>query len=104
MTLLHNVPSLVLVSAIRYALGRRTYIVSDTVQVVSDQWQKLSRSDKTVIVTDVVRAFHAGSTGMPQDAEQWARLLRIALDDQQLDLSTREVEDINRILEGDIYS
>ncbi|KAB1645433.1 hypothetical protein F8O06_04920 [Pseudoclavibacter sp. CFCC 14310] len=104
MTLLHNVPSHVLVSAVRYALGRRTYIVSDTVQAVSGQWSKLNRADKTVIVTDVVRAFKGGSTGMPQDAEQWARLLRIALDDPHLGLATREAQTINRILEGDIYS
>ncbi|KAB1661571.1 hypothetical protein F8O07_06615 [Pseudoclavibacter sp. CFCC 13796] len=103
MTLLHNIPSHVLVSAVRYALGRMTYIVSDTVAVVAAQWPRLSGADRKVITADIVRAFLAGSTGMPQDSEQWAGLLKIAAEDPQLGLTPTEAETIHDILEGDIY-
>jgi hypothetical protein len=64
-----------LVSAVRYALGRATYIVSATVRETIRAWPHLSENARTVIERDVREAFYYHRTGMDCDTAQWQRLL-----------------------------
>ncbi len=67
-----------LVSAVRYALGRATYIVSATVRETIRVWPHLSENARRVIEEDVQEAFDNRRTGMDCDSEQWQRLLDLA--------------------------
>lgn len=60
------------ISAVRYALGRRTYIVSDTVNFMMDQ--RLSSHCKRIMQDDIETALK-GYYGMECDKEEWERLL-----------------------------
>lgn len=42
-----------LISAVRYALGRRSYIVSDTCEFVASVSDKLSKKCISIIVSDI---------------------------------------------------
>lgn len=61
-----------LVSAVRYALGRQTYIVKQTVDEVLRVWDQLSPGVQAVISRDVR---DADSWGVECDEEQWMRVL-----------------------------
>ena len=64
-----------LISAVRYALPRMTYIVSWTVDEVIRVWDDLSENAQVVIARDVKQAKEDGVFGMPMDADSWERLL-----------------------------
>jgi len=64
-----------LVSAVRYALGRATYIVGATVDEVLRVWPKLSENARHVIRRDVTEALSEGRTGMECDELRWHELI-----------------------------
>ena len=61
-----------LVSALRYALGRRTYIVEITVNFIISELHSLSDYCKNIMVRDIETAH---SYGDECDKEDWIRLL-----------------------------
>lgn len=61
-----------LISAVRYALGRATYIVGMTTEEVKRAWDSLTENTKFVIERDV-RESH--SYGMECDEIEWRSLL-----------------------------
>lgn len=65
--------SMILVSAERYALGRKTYIVSWTCEVIKNNLNLLSEKDKQVMIRDIEQA---NSYGMECDKEEWISLLK----------------------------
>lgn len=48
----------VAVSAVRYCLGRRTYIVSECQEWLCEIWDELPEKAKVIIQRDVEEAFH----------------------------------------------
>ena len=64
--------SAMLVSAERYALGRRTYIVSWTCDFIGDNLHLLTEKDKGVIIRDIEEAKDYGDEW---DADCWMKLL-----------------------------
>ena len=71
-----------LISAVRYALGRMSYIVGDTCKFVESLKDKLSRNCIAIIVRDIeeeiVRCHNVGTTcGMECDEKEWLCLLEI---------------------------
>jgi hypothetical protein len=62
--------------AVRYALGRMTYAVSDVVDTLIDNRAELTEQSKAVIVQDIDEAAeqHGGTIGMQMDHDQWMRL------------------------------
>lgn len=64
-----------LVSAVRYALPRMTYMPSWTVDEAIRVWDDLSDNAKTVIERDVREALESGPLMQPENAESWLRLL-----------------------------
>lgn len=72
-----QVPDWVIVSAVRYAQGRNTYIVKDTCDLVKDVWKDINPTDQEVILKDLET--EARSSLNPQDiAELWQDTLNFA--------------------------
>lgn len=64
--------SMILVSAERYALGRRTYIVDWTCEIIDKNMHLLSEKDKKVMIRDIEQAY---SYGDECDKQDWMKLL-----------------------------
>lgn len=64
--------SMMLVSAERYALGRRTYIVSWTCELIDENMHLLTYKDKNVMIRDIKEAY---SYGDECDKQNWMILL-----------------------------
>lgn len=64
--------SMILVSAARYALGRRTYIVQWTCEIIDENMHLLSEKDKEVMIRDIEQAY---SYGDECDKQMWMLLL-----------------------------
>ena len=61
-------------SAFRYALGRQTYIVRDTVELLARQRDHLTDSRRSLMVREIQEAVDAGRAGGRGDARMWLRL------------------------------
>ena len=68
--------SAMFVSAERYALGRRTYIVSWTCEIIINNMHLLTEKDKQVIMHDILEQEKYGY-GNECDKQEWLRLLAI---------------------------
>lgn len=79
----------ILISAVRYALGRRTYIVKLTVNYVLSELDKLSENCKKVIKKDIVEQSRLG-LGDECDKYDWNRLLS-ALSDTEPCVNSNEI-------------
>ena len=66
--------SMILVSAERYALGRRTYIVHWTCEFIQDNIHLLSDKDRQVMIRDLESAI---SYGEDCDEKDWKKLLEV---------------------------
>lgn len=64
--------SMILVSAERYALGRRTYIVGWTCEIIKKNMHLLSGKDKAVMIRDIETAIYYGDEC---DKQCWMNLL-----------------------------
>ena len=64
--------SMILVSAERYALGRRTYIVQWTCEIIKKNMHLLSGKDKAVMIRDIETAIYYGDEC---DKQCWINLL-----------------------------
>lgn len=65
--------SMMLVSAERYALGRRTYIVGWTCEIIKKNMHLLSDKDKKVMIRDLENPI---SYGDECDKQEWMLLLK----------------------------
>ena len=61
--------------AVRYCLGRRSYAVSDCVSNVLYVWDELNETCIDVMCQDIKRAFETDDYGMEMDKDQWQRVL-----------------------------
>ena len=73
-----HVPGWVIVSAVRYARGRATYIVGMTVDMLIEQWPNLTPHDQLVILRDLEAEHeyrHATQRGILSqiDDDDWHR-------------------------------
>ena len=63
----------IIISAVRYALSRRTYIVGTTVDYVIDILPELSKNCKEIIIRDIEQPL--GGYGDECDKVEWMHLL-----------------------------
>lgn len=68
----HQNTGTIVIAAVRYAMGRRTYIVGVTIEWVKEFWGKLSDGDRGCISRDV-KSFVEGeeSNGDQCDKKRW---------------------------------
>ena len=68
------VPEWLLISAFRYALGRQSYIVNETIRVLESNAHTLRTNWRLLIVTEIRDAVRTGAAGSSYDADNWTRL------------------------------
>ena len=66
--------SMLMVSAERYALGRRTYMVSWTCEVIKNNLHLLTDNDRNVMIRDIENAVDYGDEC---DKAEWEKLLEL---------------------------
>lgn len=66
-----------MVCAFRYALGRRTYIVSTVADLIIKYKEKLDTNDIEVIARDIKRALETNNYGMEMDKVEWEKVLKV---------------------------
>jgi len=66
--------SMILVSAERYALGRKTYIVNWTCEFIENNLALLTKKDRQVMIRDLENPI---SYGDDCDEKDWKRLLAV---------------------------
>jgi len=66
---------MLLISSFRYALGRRTYIVSQIVEYLKEDWEVLSEWQQKQIKGDIEHAIEHDIAGDPCDIEHWKKVL-----------------------------
>ena len=64
----------ILISALRYAFGRRTYIVGMTAEYIENELPKLSDQCRAIMITDIERHRLFGYSD-ECDKEDWMQLL-----------------------------
>ena len=64
-----------LISAIRYALGRRTYVVSDTCRIARMALHETTDETRAIIGRDIRMALARGQCGDDIDDREWRALL-----------------------------
>jgi len=63
---------IVLMCAMRYALGRMTYVVSSVTDEIIKHWDEFGKGDQEVIHRDIEKA---PSLGMSCDQKRWMYIL-----------------------------
>lgn len=67
--------------AFRYCLGRRTYAVSDCVDNILNNWDKLTYQTKQLMFEEIEEAITGGNAGMQCDVYEWRRILEKDIDE-----------------------
>lgn len=67
---------LMVTAAHRYCLGRMTYIVSECVDWLLENWDSFEPSTRKLIRDETREAIRDERAGMECDVDQWERLLR----------------------------
>ncbi len=66
-------------SAVRYALGRRMYIVNETCRILRENKEALAENDKRMIVRDIERELALAAPGLlgdRTDHEDWVAIVK----------------------------
>jgi hypothetical protein len=61
--------------ATRYALGRKTYVVSDICNILINYADYLDKANKDLMSDEISKAIDDGHAGMSMDVEQWKKVL-----------------------------
>lgn len=69
----------ILFMAFRYALGRQTYVVSDVVQTITENWSFLSKKIKHLIHKEIKIAISDKNIGMEMDFKEWSKVLNLKI-------------------------
>lgn len=69
-------PHLILCCAFRYALGRRTYVVSAVVDEIINNWNEISIHDKERFRKEILEYLELnGELGHECDKQEWFRII-----------------------------
>lgn len=71
-----NVPQWVILSTVRYALGRHSYVVSDTVNLVRSLWHELDDLTKRIVVKDINEELTREGKYSNIDSDLWRKLIK----------------------------
>jgi hypothetical protein len=73
-------PDGMVIYAMRYALGRRSYAVGECVDYLIANWRYLEPRTREVIKRDIRKAITEGRAGMDMDVADWKRVLELPED------------------------
>lgn len=71
------VPDSIVFDAFRYCLGRRTYAVSECVEVIVRVWDQIRPKLQHIMKNEIEVAIQSGQAGMDMDVRQWERVLQL---------------------------
>lgn len=71
--------NITLVCAMRYALGRKTYVVSSVVNQIVENWHNIDQSSKEVILEEINDAINKNEAGMDCDINEWKKVIDYAI-------------------------
>ena len=73
-------PTLTMLCAFRYALGRRTYVTSCTVGDITKNWDELNKYHQSLIQREIddYKELH-GNLGDSCDEQQWNEILKLTI-------------------------
>ena len=74
---------LVLICAVRYGLGRKTYVPSSLCQIINSTIQKLSNNTVRVLIRDIEGHGERFSYGMDFDKKEWMGALDALKSEQE---------------------
>ena len=77
MKLNHREIHCILISALRYVLGRMTYIVSDTADIIKEHLHEIPENTKTIMLRDIRHAIDSNNYGMKCDLQTWNELYEV---------------------------
>lgn len=63
--------------AFRYCLGRKTYVVSDMVECLIEDWCELDKSMQVKIKLEIKSAILIDRAGMDMDIKEWEKILKL---------------------------
>ena len=66
---------IVLMCAMRYSLGRMTYVVSAVTDELIKNWNEFDKSNQKVILAEIKRAIELGKAGMDMDVKRWTDVI-----------------------------
>lgn len=70
------------IMAFRYALGRKTYVVYDTVSLIIRNWGCFTEDEQRLFQREITAKIIAEKAGMDMDVRQWKQIL-------ELDINTK---------------
>jgi molybdopterin converting factor small subunit len=88
-----EVSELTLVASFRYALGRKTYVVSAIVENILKNWSSLSIKFKAKIKEEIQEAIKKNNAGSDIDIEQWNTILE---KDDEIVFTKKDPKENNR--------
>lgn len=65
----------ILICAFRYALGRRTYVVSEVSDALIENWHRISEKSRDIIVEEINVAMETEKAGDGMDIDSWRRVV-----------------------------
>lgn len=65
------------IPALRYGLGRRTYITGMIADCLIRNKKDIHRDIRDLIVREIKRAIEEGNAGMQMDVDEWNRVIEV---------------------------
>lgn len=72
----------ILFYAFRYALGRKTGVVSQMVGIIITRWKDISAYKREMMKHEIQHAIAMGTAGMDCDIEEWKKILQLVADEK----------------------
>lgn len=73
----------ILFLAFRYAIGRTTYVVSEVVETVIEQWDFVSKQFKELIIKEIKQELSSNDMMMDMDVRDWTKILNLPVTSYQ---------------------
>lgn len=70
----------ILFLAFRYAIGRTTYVVSEVVETVIEQWDFVSKQFKELIIKEIKQELSSNDMMMDMDVRDWTKILNLPVE------------------------
>ncbi len=80
-----------LMCAMRYALGRMTYVVSSVTNELIKNWDLFGKGDVEVMLREIREAIENGRAGMEMDIKRWNSVINHAISQNIKDANNSEV-------------
>lgn len=85
------------ICALRYCVGRISYMPTLIIDATKDNWKHLTSADKEIIKRDVVEAIQSRNLGMSCDIKAWEDFHQWLLENT-IDLEDRPTPELDKLI------